>query len=1093
MKLTTINLLPGTKYGIQLRGHRGTEVSAWSRIFQITTITKNLKPKTPANFKFVISGTTFTASWDAVTQNVDNSPIYDLKGYYVYIRDTAPDGVTKKFFTADTSLNLTKDDNSAYFNDIGTLFPHPKGSLAAKATAVDNSGNESDPTPEITVEHERPTAPTNFVAVGIQDGVQLSWDASTSSDIFGYRIHMSMVDGSFTPDDTNFIWAGQATSTTYLTFHYGIRHYFKLCAYDSFFEDSDFVSADAIPRSSFTVDVDPPPTPTGFTLAPALNATDSSLMDVTATWTAVDADDLDGYRVRYRITASSDPWQFVQVPADVLTAVVRGLLVGTTYDFQIEAFDFSANKSEFSAIQTTSMTNTAPSKPAIPTLAGTMLAFAVSHNMLKAAGGRLESDVVALKVYYNSSNTFVGATSLQTINVSQGSPVAVSDRIILPTAATGSSQYIFVTAVDSAGLEGPNSDGVAVTVSTLSGTYIQDATITSAKIQDLAANKITAGTGIINDLTISSKLTIGTGGKIQSNLYTTSSGNQGFYLDDTNLIIKSGQIEASALRIQNSANVVPPQYAGFEFATAFYIVGPAGGTAVPNQSILVDGSAIGSITAAPDATQKKYETQSLKIVNSGASSRTVTLSSLSTSYPVILDTSKKYIISGYIYCATALTVGLSLVVNGGITTTVSQAIPATTWTRISAAVPAPTAESAQIQLTIPVGTVYVDALQVEEQISSATTPSAWKPPGVTSIDGGIIRTGEIRSATNITINGNVQPAWSINTQGSVQFGNALIRGSLVVGAAADGAASVVQSYNFDATHGWQINSGGAAVFRNAIIGSGSTFAGSLSNATGTINGVPINGFDIVTGSIGALKIIANDIDATRIKAGTLTSSSGVFGPINVGHLVSNAGANSITGTATLEVFTNVAAAPAFRVNYGYSYFANDVQINGILYGGSVSTGPSIRSGASFYSYADDPNGVALRIQKGQIQQNGLAVLNSGYVTLGIGTSTTGLSNCIAKTSSSRTIKKNIDYIVDESLNTDKLLDLPVRQFRYKLGDGTLVPGFIADEVAQYYPVAAYINANGQVENWMERHIIPGLLDLIQKLDKRVKFLEARQA
>jgi len=55
--------------------------------------------------------------------------------------------------------------------------------------------------------------------------------------------------------------------------------------------------------------------------------------------------------------------------------------------------------------------------------------------------------------------------------------------------------------------------------------------------------------------------------------------------------------------------------------------------------------------------------------------------------------------------------------------------------------------------------------------------------------------------------------------------------------------------------------------------------------------------------------------------------------------------------------------------------------------------------------------------------------------------------------------------------------------------GMLVPGLIAEEVAEHYSIAADKGEDGVVENWNERFIIPGMLALIQDLHGRVVTLE----
>lgn len=103
------------------------------------------------------------------------------------------------------------------------------------------------------------------------------------------------------------------------------------------------------------------------------------------------------------------------------------------------------------------------------------------------------------------------------------------------------------------------------------------------------------------------------------------------------------------------------------------------------------------------------------------------------------------------------------------------------------------------------------------------------------------------------------------------------------------------------------------------------------------------------------------------------------------------------------------------------------------------------------------------------------------------------------TASSERYKEDILNISEVAeLDPKKLLDLPVRSFVYK--DDYIsetderykqnIPGFIAEEVASIYPIAAD-SADGKVESWNERMIIPGLLALVQDLYKEVNDLKAQ--
>jgi hypothetical protein len=105
---------------------------------------------------------------------------------------------------------------------------------------------------------------------------------------------------------------------------------------------------------------------------------------------------------------------------------------------------------------------------------------------------------------------------------------------------------------------------------------------------------------------------------------------------------------------------------------------------------------------------------------------------------------------------------------------------------------------------------------------------------------------------------------------------------------------------------------------------------------------------------------------------------------------------------------------------------------------------------------------------------------------------------IRKTSGSslRYKKDVVDLLSVENLNPIKLYDLPVRAFKFKeefLGDDDsrydkLIPGFIAEEVEQVYPIAADYDDDG-VEKWNVQVMIPSMLALIQSLNSRLDALE----
>lgn len=102
-------------------------------------------------------------------------------------------------------------------------------------------------------------------------------------------------------------------------------------------------------------------------------------------------------------------------------------------------------------------------------------------------------------------------------------------------------------------------------------------------------------------------------------------------------------------------------------------------------------------------------------------------------------------------------------------------------------------------------------------------------------------------------------------------------------------------------------------------------------------------------------------------------------------------------------------------------------------------------------------------------------------------------------SSSKRYKHNITDKIDKNLDAHKLLELPMKQFewnedhplQYADMAGQTIPGFVAEDVAEIYPAAVIHDADGNIESWDERRIIPGMLALIQEQEKKIESLEAR--
>lgn len=97
--------------------------------------------------------------------------------------------------------------------------------------------------------------------------------------------------------------------------------------------------------------------------------------------------------------------------------------------------------------------------------------------------------------------------------------------------------------------------------------------------------------------------------------------------------------------------------------------------------------------------------------------------------------------------------------------------------------------------------------------------------------------------------------------------------------------------------------------------------------------------------------------------------------------------------------------------------------------------------------------------------------------------------------SSRRYKHDIRPLLDYK----KVLDIPVVSFKYNEGylmegdcyEGLDVPGLIAEEVEQFYPICTLYDDTGRIESWNIRHVVPPMLAVEQEHEKRINELEAK--
>ena len=817
------DLEPGRLYHIQARATNGDESSQWSQLWDLETTSDLMPPAAPTSLAWTVEGTAFKAVWTGPITNQDGSPLKDFRDFQVKVYSPAAPGTIITYYTTSARFDFTFESN---VNSFGT----PRAQVNIEVRARDNTGNLSAAA-TATATNPPPANVAGLSVVGITNAISLRWDANADDDLKQYEVYQGTTSG-VTP---NKVYTGLATSFVFDTLSTNPQ-YFAVRVVDVFNTPSVAdATGSATAKSSYAVDTAPPATPTGVTVSSAVDTSDASggRAYINVSWTGVADTDLQYYSVRY--STNTTDWQYTTVPEGVTATRINGLRPDTAYNVAVAAVDFSGNSSAYVNAGTypitTAKDTTAPAAPTGVTIGAGVTTITVYWN--ENSETDVKGGVGFYEIQLDTVNTFnsVNLISKQT----SGTITSFSSL------TSNTTYYVRIRAVDASGNAGSYSSIVSsvpryiangdIQAGTINGDRITAATLAGDRViaNTLDANTIKANSTFSQNVYVGSTFTMASGGIMSSSNYST--GVSGWRLTQTGLEIVDGVIQAKALKLQNGHNVIHPAYADFEFNPTWY---------TSNLSIFNNGNSTltWSIATAPEIVAR-FNTGALKmsrVANSGSYSR-VYLAPNSNAYNLPLEPFTTYIFSAYAYAPVGggtKQVSLTIKDNAGVwnpdpspgTVTVSgiQTIPEGVWTRISGNFTTndKTLWMPTLQLHTG-GDVYWDGIQIEPKITSETAPSQWKPPGSTSIDGGIIRTGEIRSTALANGLGS-QPAWSINVQGNAQFGDALIRGRMVVGdpsnPSADGVNSRIHSANYSAgTTGWIIRNDGYAEFRNIAVNS----------------------------------------------------------------------------------------------------------------------------------------------------------------------------------------------------------------------------------------------------------------------------------
>lgn len=889
-RLLLRDLTPGTTYKIQLRARDGDSASEWSRLFTLSTTSDTTPPDVPAwavSSAFITAGDTFVATWQDVDRNLDQNKDFDH--YEVWFSN----GTTSYVFrTTNTSYTLTFAQNKLLWNT-------PQATVYSQVRSVDQVGNVSAWSSQKSATNAAPSAPGTIGVTALYDSIKVTWSTVTDDDLASYKLQVS-TNGTTWSD----IYNGTDTMFIHNTTLFTTDHTFRVYAVDKFgtVSSSPTTSGTVRPKSAFAIDTTPPSAPSTFTATGGFDTTNQqSYFDLS--WSAVSDSDLDVYIIRYGTDNSH--WQYITVPREN-TSFRLNVDPSKSYYLGVTARDLSGNLQTTYTTPTPNPTSStadtsAPSTPQNPAVVSNTMQAQVTATGKKADGvTAMETDVAFYEVYASTTTGFTPAAANMVGTIAVGP--AMVGTFDIPTSGGGSTQtwYFKVIAVDRAGNKSGASSQTTATPGLIAATNIVNATITNAQINNVNADQITAGSGFINNLTVKSTLTIGnatTAGAVQSFDYVANT--TGWKISTnaagvSSFEVNGGSISAAALLIQNGANIINPVYSDFEsysdYTTLLTVVQ-------------------GVVTPTIDNVSAKFGKQNLKLTfGSNTVDPVVYFGQSATDYNIPVTGGQTYILSAYAWVPGANATNVQLRIkwsDGTFSTAVSSTVAASgtaaTSTRLSGTVTAPSGATGGVMFiqssTHTAEAVQIDGVQVEVKQAALNTPSTWKPGTSTTIDGGTIKTGKIQSSTSLTLNSVTLPTWMIDTNGNAVFGNALFRGSVIVGydtaedvsgantdPSAGNAGTFIKSANYsprqaDGTGGvgWILRSDGTAEFGAGMGGiDGSVIIDGTLDAASIQTGTLLAG-DITLDDNGAI----NAYGPRGENIGLSSDGFYVFGPFQV--------------------------------------------------------------------------------------------------------------------------------------------------------------------------------------------------------------------
>jgi hypothetical protein len=339
---------------------------------------------------------------------------------------------------------------------------------------------------------------------------------------------------------------------------------------------------------------------------------------------------------------------------------------------------------------------------------------------------------------------------------------------------------------------------------------------------------------------------------------------------------------------------------------------------------------------------------------------------------------------------------------------------------------------------------------------------------IANIDAGSITTGTL-SAITISA-GSGANAFNVSSSGVMSAQGAGIKGNITADSGTfNGTINAGTGYFGSLTGGnyWSIGARGLTGVGSAVITGGLIQGSSITVPNSTA-------WKFAVDSAGSLQAVNANI------TGTINATSGTIGGFTISSNTIFAGTSLVIASSGTITGGNSSTLFYGYVNIGGGTAGTERLIvtgNSSFNGNIISTTDITCQNNYYYPFPDVVTGTAnIRRLSGS----------------------TPAGRLVDNGASSQRYKHDIVNLMDVSeLDPRRLYELPVRAFRYNLDYlsayddryDMLIQGFIAEEVDEFYPLAADYEPTIGIHTWNERMIIPAMLALIQEQDARIKLLE----